>query len=529
MLACVYVFCGSVVLGLLLTLVIRNLANTRGWVAAPASSRHIHNSAVPRLGGVAIFLSVYGVVGGTIAAANLFHFTGPISAPSVAYLGVAGAMIFAVGLWDDIYSVRPHVKLLVQAAAGTVLYFGGMRIAQLGIWQQHNLSWLMGLAATIVWVVWITNAFNLIDGVDGLAAGSALLSTVVVFLIFIIGQNTAMALLTAVLAGSIVGFLRFNFNPATIFLGDCGSLFIGFMLAASSMSSRQKSPTLVAIAIPIVAFGLPLVETALSVCRRFLSGQPLFSPDRNHIHHRLLRRGFSQRKAVIVLYAVSAFCGLMSLLLISPQGREPGIVLLVFGVAVIIFVQRLGYVEFSELQRVARRAWEQKQIIVNNLAIRRAIDELHRCNDFEKICGVLISAFSDNEFDIIECSYIPPHSIDMDMIAPFLDQNGQLRWSWQKAEGSAMDERHLEWHLGIDLIASHGESRGVFTVRRCTTAGKPLILDVNLLSSGFEVALTDALDRAASKVRKAVKSEEEIKTAKMMALFAAAGAGCTRQ
>jgi hypothetical protein len=114
----------------------------------------------------------------------------------------------------------------------------------------------------------------------------------------------------------------------------------------------------------------------------------------------------------------------------------------------------------------------------------------------------------------------------MNMIAPFLDHNGQMRWSWQKADGSAKDEWHLEWHLDIDLIASHGESRGVFTVRRCTTAGKPLILDVNVLSSGFEVALADALDRAASKVHKVVKSEEEIKTANVTPLSAAAAAGC---
>lgn len=518
-------FLGSVLFGLLLTFLIRNVAKARGWVASPISDRHIHEHPVPRLGGVAIFLSCYGVLAVVLIAGHLFGLASPLSAPAVAFLGVAGAMIFAVGLFDDIYSVCPYVKLLVQAAAGTVLYCGGFRIVQLGIWHQHDLTWLSGLPATILWVIWITNAFNLIDGVDGLAAGSALLSTMVVFLISIMGHNPAMSLITAALGGSIIGFLRFNFNPASIFLGDCGSLFIGFTLAAVSLDTRQKSPTLIAIAIPLVAFGLPVVETALSVGRRFLGGRPLFSPDRDHIHHKLLQQGFSQRKAVIVLYAVSAFCGLTSLLLIKPGGREPGIVLLIFGAAIILFVQQLGYVEFSELQRVARRAWEQKQIIVNNLAVRRAVDELSRCDDFESVCSVLISSFAENEFDLIDCSYDPPLPINIGRISPFQCHSGQMHWSWQKVDEATMHDCHLEWQLGVDLITGQGESRGMFTVKRCTTAGKPLLFDVDMLSSGFEVALTDALDRAAFKLGHAIQGKVEARTGKATVRSVAATAG----
>src|SRR5204862_2822095 len=178
----------------------------------------------------------------------------------------------------------------------------------------HTPAWL-ALPLAILWVLWITNAFNLLDGVDGLAAGSALFSTLTVFVVSLVSGNFLVSSLTLALAGAILGFLRFNFNPATIFLGDCGSLFIGFMLSALALAGAGKSPTLVAVAIPVVCFGLPVLETVLSVIRRFLSGQPLFSGDRGHIHHKLLERGFSQRKVVLILYSVSAICGLLSLFL----------------------------------------------------------------------------------------------------------------------------------------------------------------------------------------------------------------------
>src|SRR6202035_1793684 len=161
-----------------------------------------------------------------------------------------------------------------------------------------------------VWVIGLTNAFNLIDGLDGLSAGSALFSTFVVFVVAISSGTSSMSLLTIALAGAILGFLRFNFNPATIFLGDCGSLFIGFMLSALALAGSQKAPTMVAVAIPVVSLGLPILDVAIAIVRRCLGGKPLFRGDSYHIHHKLLRRGLSQRVAVLILYAVTAGFGL---------------------------------------------------------------------------------------------------------------------------------------------------------------------------------------------------------------------------
>ena len=235
---------------------------------------------------------------------------------------IPGTLVFLLGLYDDIYSVKPRVKFAVQAVAGAdALLVRDRKFelpAMLGL---HGLEWL-SLVMTVVWVLWITNAFNLIDGLDGLAAGSSLFSTLTLFAVSLISGKGTVAPLALVMAGATLGFLRFNFNPATIFLGDCGSLFLGFMLSALALAASEKTPTIVAVALPIVSFGVPLLETSLSVVRRFLSGRPLFGADREHIHHKLLERGLSQRQAVVILYGASALCGLLSLFCYSPEAES---------------------------------------------------------------------------------------------------------------------------------------------------------------------------------------------------------------
>ena len=218
----------------------------------------------------------------------------------------------------SIPSVRT-LSSLSRALLG-ILFAGGLRIFNLPVlFGSQQFGWTIGLTLTILWVIGITNAFNLIDGLDGLAEGSALFSTLVVFGAAVFNHSSLVALLTIALAGAILGFLKFNFNPATIFLGDCGSLFIGFMLSALALQGAEKSPTIVAVAIPVVSFGLPILETVLSVLRRLISGRPLFTADREHIHHKLLGRGMSQRQVVIVLYAVSAIFALLSLFLFGQR------------------------------------------------------------------------------------------------------------------------------------------------------------------------------------------------------------------
>src|SRR5205823_5329934 len=194
-------------------------------------------------------------------------------------------------------------------------------------------------------------------------------STVSVFVVSLVQENFLVTWLSLILAGSILGFLRYNFNPATIFLGDSGSLFLGFMLSALALAGKQsKAPTLVAIAIPLVSFGLPLMDTMLSVVRRFLGGKSVFSADREHIHHKMMDLGLTHRQVVIVLYGISALFALLSIFVMYPGKGLVGLVFFVVGAIFFVGVQHLGYAEFSEIRRIAQRTIQQRQVIVNNLA-----------------------------------------------------------------------------------------------------------------------------------------------------------------
>ncbi|HVG21308.1 MAG TPA: MraY family glycosyltransferase [Blastocatellia bacterium] len=490
------VFVLSILFSFLLTRSVRRMAVAQGWAVAPASDRHIHRSSIPRLGGVAIFLSFITVLGILLATLVLFQAPVNVSPGTVLYILIPGTLVFLVGLYDDFNPVRPNLKFGVQAVAGTMLFFGGFQIFQIPLlFGEQKLGWI-ALPLTILWVLWITNAFNLIDGVDGLAAGSALFSTVVVFVVSLVSTNHLVSLLTIALAGSILGFLRFNFNPATIFLGDCGSLFIGYMLSALSLAGAQKTPTMVAVAIPIVSFGLPVLETVISVIRRYMSGQPIFGADREHIHHKLLDRGLSQKQVVIILYGVSALFGLLSLFLLYPSGPTVGIVLFVVGAGIWMGVQHLGYHEFFELKRMAQRTIDQKKIMRNNLAIRRAIRALSKAQDSRQMFKALTSAFEANDFDGFQlCCNSLGLEPTIDARNSCLDQGHRDCFIWRKVNGIEVvyPSAHV-WTITLDLVTSDMVGCGYFSLYRAYS-DKPLLADINLLTSEFHLALGDAVSR----------------------------------
>jgi len=345
-------------------------------------------------------------------------------------------------------------------------------------------------------VLAITNAFNLIDGLDGLAAGSALFSTLVAFVISLLNGPSLVTIMTIALAGAILGFLRFNFNPATIFLGDSGSLFIGFILSALALAGAQKAPTIVAVAIPVVSFGLPILETALSVARRLISGRPVFTADREHIHHKLLQHGMTHRQVVILLYGVSAGFAMLSLFLLWPTGSSLGLVLAVLGIGIWIGVQHLGYLEFGELARVAHRTLNQPQIFVNNLAIRRATEELKVARDYEQVRKILIAAFGSNDFDgfDLRLELLPGESVPMEPLELTAARRGNVSFHWSKPGAPRILEDAPVWTIALDLLSSANHRRGTLRVLRLYSS-RDLQLDINLLTTGFPTALADALDR----------------------------------
>jgi UDP-GlcNAc:undecaprenyl-phosphate GlcNAc-1-phosphate transferase len=482
-------FAASLLLSFVLTRIVRNFATARGWVSVPALERHLHSSPLPRLGGVAIFFSFFLTITVALIVGHLkpgLHLGIPLKLLST--ILIPGLVVFLLGVYDDVYSVGPYVKFTVQAVAGAMVFAGGLRILNLPVlFGHHHFSNLIGFPLTILWILAITNAFNLIDGLDGLAAGSALFSTLVVFVVALLSNSSAVALMTLVLAGAILGFLRFNFNPATIFLGDCGSLFIGFMLSALALYGAEKSPTTIAVAIPVVSFGLPILETVLSMLRRFISGRPVFTADREHIHHKLLQLGLTHRQVVITLYAVSALFALLSLFLLWPTGSTLGLVLAVVGCGIWIGVQHLGYLEFGELRRVAHRTIEQRRIFINNLSIRRATEEMKVAQDYSQLCRILTAAFGSNDFDGFELYPV----LGLQIIQ---GRDVDVCFRWKKPGTSLLRRPANTWNINLDLVTVNNSRLGSMTIYRQYSA-RNLQLDINLLTADFPLALAEALER----------------------------------
>jgi UDP-GlcNAc:undecaprenyl-phosphate GlcNAc-1-phosphate transferase len=492
------IFFVSLASAFVLTRYVRDFATARGWVAVPTQERHLHSAPLPRLGGVAIFLSFScGMCIAVLWSLRNPRMHAAFSLQTLLTILAPAALVLVLGIYDDIRGAGPYFKFLVQGIAATMLFIGGLRIVNIPvIFGNHELPWFIGLPFTILWVLAITNAFNLIDGLDGLAAGSALFSTLVVFVVALLNGPSLVTVMTIALAGAILGFLRYNFNPATIFLGDSGSLFIGFLLSALALAGAQKAPTIVAVAIPVVSFGLPILETALSIVRRLISGRPVFTADSEHIHHKLLQHGLTHRQVVILLYGVSAVFALLSLFLLWPTGSSLGLVLAVLGIGIWIGVQHLGYLEFGELARVAHRTLDQPQIFVNNLAIRRATEELKVARDYEQVQRILTAAFGNNDFDGFELKLelLPGETVPFDSAEPSAARCNTPSFRWAKPGIPKGQDGSAVWTIALDLVSSAHRRRGSLLVRRMYSP-RDLQLDINLLTSAFPTALADALDR----------------------------------
>src|SRR5579871_1015050 len=285
----------------LLTPLCTKAACRLGLVDRPDGHRKLHHNPIPRVGGIAIALAY------TLSFSILLifaHRDGRIVADNMSLvwrLFPAAGIVFATGLLDDLITLTSWQKLLGNFAGAAWAYWAGVRIVVGG----HTSHW-WSLPLTLLWLAACTNAFNLIDGLDGLAAGIGFLATLTILLGGLIQGNFALAVATIPLAGALIGFLRYNLNPASIFLGDCGSLLIGFLLGCFGVIWSQKSATILGMTAPLMALSIPILDVCLSVIRRFLRREPLFRADRGHIHHRLLDRGLTQRQVVVTLYAA---CG----------------------------------------------------------------------------------------------------------------------------------------------------------------------------------------------------------------------------
>lgn len=290
-------FVGSGLLVLLLTPLVRRLAVRTGAMDEP-SERRVHQVATPRLGGVAIVLAFIVVL---FLAGQGVGLGQPLEG-----IVAGGLLIAGIGIVDDIMELPPGIKLLGQFTAAAVAVSWGARITWVTdpFGGMIHLGWL-AIPLTMLWIVALTNVINIIDGLDGLAAGVSGIVAMTVLIVAASRGAVGVALLSAILAGSTFGFLRYNFHPASIFMGDTGAMFLGYMLAAITVEGTLKEATTVALIVPVIALGLPIFDTGFAIVRRSLSGKRMSEADRGHLHHRLLGLGLGQRQVALILYIVT--------------------------------------------------------------------------------------------------------------------------------------------------------------------------------------------------------------------------------
>jgi len=359
---------------------------------------------IPRLGGVAIFLATLAVWGALLLIPNAVRDRFLSEWRTLATLLVPGTLVLLAGVYDDVAGATPRQKLLIEALAAGMVWWAGFRIVTLPFVGYRVHSPLFSLMLTMFWIIAVTNALNLIDGLDGLAAGIAFFVTVSVFVVSLIQGHHFVCILAITLAGALLGFLRFNFAPATIYLGDSGSLFLGFILASLAIHTSQKSSTLLAIVVPFVAFGLPLLDTSVTVVRRFLSGHPLFLADHDHIHHRLLQNKLALKVVILGLYALAALFSLGSLLIIQSTGSLVALVAVLAGASAWFLTGGLRYEELSELNvYVSRAMLSQRRVLANQILIRKASRQLEEATSLEGSWQVLAGTLEALDFDGATC------------------------------------------------------------------------------------------------------------------------------
>lgn len=404
----------ALVLTLFLTPQARRLAMALGAVDVPDNDRRVHKQPTPRMGGMAIYVAflltmlfvplLRSGVSRTFTEDLIWY--GAIATPAT--------LIFWLGVYDDLRGAKPWLKVLVQIIAAAMLHtFGfGISVLALPFGSEWALPYWLTFPLTALWVVGITNAFNLIDGIDGLAAGASAFALISILFFSLSGESIAVSLTSAILLGAVIGFLYYNFHPASIFLGDSGSLFLGFMVAALSLAGSQKSTTTIAIAIPLVSFGLPVLDVGLAITRRFIKGKPLLQSDRGHIHHRLLDHGLSQRQTAILLYGVCGAFTLFGILLLNPQRSLSALVFCVIGVLVVFGVQRLRYPEFEELgSAIRRRVATHRRSLAVNVGVRTLHVDLQRVQTPDRLFALLSEIALATEFEGIKLEIRTPFPV----------------------------------------------------------------------------------------------------------------------
>ncbi|MCT4794869.1 MULTISPECIES: glycosyltransferase family 4 protein [Exiguobacterium] len=335
----------SFVMAMLITPLVRRFAYLIGAVDHP-NARKVHVRTMPRIGGLAIFIAFL------IGYALLL----PASRYNDAIL-IGAVVIVLTGLIDDRFQLSARVKLMGQMIATVVVLNSGMRIEMINLPFDQQLylgSW--SIPVTVLWLIGITNAINLIDGLDGLAAGVSSIALGTIAVLAIIQGNVYLTMMALLLLASTLGFLVHNFYPAKIFMGDTGALFLGYMLAVFSLIGF-KNVTLFSLVVPVLLLGLPISDTIFAIVRRLVQGRPPMSPDKSHMHHQLIDMGFTTRQAVLLMYGMTLFFGIASILFAKTTmlGAVITFVIVLIVIELIVESTELIHPNYKPLIQTSRR------------------------------------------------------------------------------------------------------------------------------------------------------------------------------
>ena len=431
-----------------MTYICRELGLRFKLVDHPDNFRKVHTKAIPLSGGYAIFITVTLVICGFLFFGDSQpDFLGKYQKELLVILS-GGLMTLLMGGADDVYDLRPRYKILIQLIAATLCYYGGFKIDLITVPFKGSVDIsYMSYPVTLFWYLGCINAINLLDGLDGLAAGIGLFATVTLLVNAIMSGNEFAIIVNAALAGGILAFLFFNFNPASIFLGDAGSMFIGFMVATMSLLSRNKAETALALAIPFIAIGLPVFDTAVAIIRRWSRRVPLSSADKKHVHHILLSMGLSQRKVVLILYGICLILGAISLLLTI--GRESLAMILFGAILFLAYVcSRLaGMIDIKQIKtRYKEDRKDKKKSSKAAVQIEKAIQLCEKAKTIEEMWKLVEPALEALEMD---------HAI---LELEHNDKSEKLLWkSKEYDEHHKVAEKKVvdEWSLFLKLFSGN--------------------------------------------------------------------------
>ena len=413
MLSAVFAFAGSMLAAVMLTPFVRRWAIQHGAMDTP-DERRVHVRAIPRLGGLAIaasfFMSLLALFVTESAVAQIFFATPKL----ILGLAVGGLLICALGALDDLRGVRAWHKLWCQCLAAVAAYACGFRIDAIKLPLLGDLDMgVFGILVTTLWIVAIVNAINLIDGLDGLAGGVVFFACLTNIVVAAINQDVVVMLLSAAMGGAVLGFLLFNFSPASIFMGDSGSMFLGFTLATTSiLGSSVKSSTTVAILVPFVALGVPIIDTMLAMVRRFLQRRSIFAADRSHIHHRLLEMGLTQRRAVLTLYGLSIFFMIGAIIVSVGRNTAVGAALVVLTIATIGVVRVLGNVDGAYRHWLRKERVRSPMVDRIRFALPAVLEDLTAAREPRELMSVLDDFARQIQLDSIAFAVAPGGALE---------------------------------------------------------------------------------------------------------------------